>query len=87
MALDIFAAVNATVYNSLIRNESVAKAIAQYLRRANVTVEDQVNALGTALAQFLTEASVTTQPNLRTQLLGHAFQVLEAAVSAGLIRN
>ena len=84
MALDIFAAVNYTAYNGYDTNETVASAIAQSLKKADVSTKDQVTAFGSALAKFLNESLVTTQPFENTQILDHALQVLDAAFSAGL---
>lgn len=87
MAQDIFAAVNYTAYTGYETNETVANAIAQSLSKANVSLEDQVTAFGSALKQFLNESSVTAERFENTQILYHAFRVLEAAFSAGLSQS
>ena len=89
MAHDIYAAVNYTAYTGYIANETVANAIAQSLSKANVSMEDQVTAFGSALAQFLHESSVVADDQAfeNTQILNHAFQVVNAAFSAGLSQS
>ena len=86
MTLDIFTAVNSTAYTGYRdTNATVANAIAQSLRKADVSTKEQVTAFGSILARFLNESLLTTQLFEESQILTHALQVLDAALSAGLV--
>lgn len=91
LAHDIFAAVNFTDYteSDTFTNKTIANAIAQSLKKANVSMKDQVTAFGSALARFLNAPSAT-QSSLTSEkfdTLNHAFNVLDAAFSAGLSQS